>query len=143
MALPTLKTKRIYTAWDNRKDEKRLFAGLDALVKHNVKPHEIMVYILIGYWPGETHEDRDYRRQKLRDFGALPYPMPFVRTPELVGFQRWVIGRYDKMDGVSWERWTKANYLPTAFDKANTDYKYEPRKKPKPPDPQSSLPQID
>src|ERR1700679_2281967 len=52
--------------------------------------------MLIGYWPGETHADRDYRRARLREWGARPYPMPYVRTPELVGFQRWVIGAYDK-----------------------------------------------
>lgn len=102
--------KRIYTAWDSRKDEARLFAGLNALVRHGVKPDHIMVYMLIGYWPGETHADRDYRRAALRDFGARPYPMPFVRTRELVGFQRWVIGAYDKR--VPWSRWEAAKYQP-------------------------------
>lgn len=102
--------KRIYTAWDNRKDEARLFAGLNALVRHGVKPDHIMVYILVGYWPGETHADRDYRRAALRDFGARPYPMPFVRTRELVGFQRWVIGAYDKR--ISWTDFEAAGYEP-------------------------------
>lgn len=105
-----MKVKRIYTAWDNRKDEARLFAGLEALVRHGVKPDHIMVYILIGYWPGETAEDRDYRRRRLREFGARPYPMPFVRTPELAGFARWVIGAYDKT--VSWSAWRGAHYRP-------------------------------
>jgi hypothetical protein len=103
-------TKRIYTAWDNRKDEARLFIGLTRLVKYGVKPDQIMVYMLCGYWPGETHADRDYRRQHLRDFGARPYPMPYVRTPELVGFQRWVIGAYDKT--VPWKDWSGARYQP-------------------------------
>jgi hypothetical protein len=106
----SMKVKRIYTAWDNRKDEKRLFAGLDALVKHGVKPDHIMVYMLIGYWPDETSADREYRRKQLREFGARPYPMPFVRTPELVGFQRWVIGAYDK--GIPWPAWKAARYEP-------------------------------
>lgn len=106
----SMKVKRIYTAWDNRKDEARLFAGLDALVKHGVKPDHIMVYMLIGYWPGETTEDREFRRAQLRAFGARPYPMPFVRTPELRGFQRWVIGAYDK--SVSWADWQRARYEP-------------------------------
>jgi len=105
-----MKAKRIYTAWDNRKDEARLFAGLEALVRHGVKPDHVMVYILIGYWPGETAEDRDYRRRRLREFGARPYPMPFVRTPELVGFQRWVIGAYDKR--IPWAEWARAGYRP-------------------------------
>ena len=103
--------KRIYTAWDNKNDERRLFKGLEALVRHGIKPYQIMVYILLGYWPNETHEDRDYRRKQLREFGAMPYPMPFVRSKELVGFQRWVIGAYDKR--VPWDQWKQANYLPT------------------------------
>lgn len=113
----SMRERRIYTAWDNRKDEARLFAGLDALfagldalVRHGVKPRHIMVYILVGYWPGETHADRDYRRAHLRDFGALPYPMPFERTPELLGFQRWVIGGYDK--SIPWAEWSAAHCQP-------------------------------
>jgi hypothetical protein len=105
-----MRTKRIYTAWDNRKDEARLFAGLEALVRHGVDPDHIMVYMLIGYWPGETPEDRDYRRARLRGFGARPYPMPYRRTPELLGFQRWVIGAYDKR--VPWREWRGARYQP-------------------------------
>jgi hypothetical protein len=106
----SFKTKRIYTAWDNRKDEKRLFRGLEMLALAGVKPAHIMVYVLVGYWGGETHADRDYRRQKLREFGATPYPMPFVRTHELVNFQRWVIGSYDKT--ISWDDWTSAHGQP-------------------------------
>mgnify|MGYP001581899535 CR=1 FL=1 len=110
----SMKTKRIYTAWDNQKDETRLFRGLEALVKHGVRPYQIMVYILIGYWKGETHENRDFRRRRLREFGAIPYPMPFVRSKELVGFQRWVIGAYDKR--VPWDEWEKARYMPTNME---------------------------
>jgi hypothetical protein len=106
----SMKVKRIYTAWDNRKDEGRLFAGLDALVRHGVKPDHIMVYMLIGYWPDETSSDREYRRKQLREFGARPYPMPFTRTPELLGFQRWIIGAYDK--SIPWDTWAKARYEP-------------------------------
>jgi hypothetical protein len=109
-----MKVKRIYTAWDNKKDEKRLFRGLQLLVDAGVKPDNIMVYILIGYWPGETTEDREYRRAQLREFGARPYPMPFVRTPELVGFQRWIIGAYDKT--VPWSEWVSARYRPERLD---------------------------
>lgn len=106
----SMDTKRIYTAWDNRKDEDRLFAGLQRLVRYGVKPDHIMVFILVGYWPGETAEDRDYRRQRLRDFGARPYPMPFERTRELVGFQRWVVGAYDKR--ITWKAWEENGYRP-------------------------------
>ena len=102
--------KRIYTAWDNRRDEQRLFRGLEALVRHGVKPDHIMVYMLIGYWPEETSDDREYRRAQLRSFGCRPYPMPYRRDHELVGFQRWVIGAYDKK--IPWSEWSQARYEP-------------------------------
>lgn len=112
----SMRVRRIYTAWDNRKDEARLFRGLDLLVKHGVKPDHIMVYILVGYWPNETAEDREHRRARLREFGARPYPMPFLRTPELVGFQRFVIGAYDKR--FTWDEWQHAGYRPEKLGKA-------------------------
>ena len=102
--------RRIYTAWDSRPDEQRLFDGLSRLLKYGVKPDHLMVYMLIGYWPGETAKDWDYRRARLREFGARPYPMPYVRTPETVGFQRWVVGAYDKR--VCWDAWKTAGYQP-------------------------------
>lgn len=106
----SFKVRRIYTAWDSREDEGTLFRGLDRLKAAGVKPDHLMVYCLIGYWPGETHEDREYRRQRLRAWGARPYPMPFQRTPELLGFSRWVIGAYDKK--IPWEEWVRARYQP-------------------------------
>jgi Radical SAM superfamily len=105
------KVRRLYTAWDNLKDEERLLAGLNRLVKYGVKPDHIMVYCLIGFWPGETDQDREYRIRRLLDFGCRPYPMPFVRTQELVGFQRWVIGAYAKR--FSWTQFKAANYIPS------------------------------
>jgi hypothetical protein len=65
---------------------------------------------VLRYAAGETHANRDHRRRRLREFGARPYPMPFVRTPELLGFQRWVVDAYDK--GISWERWSAARFDP-------------------------------
>ena len=113
-----MRERRIYTAWDNRRDEERLFAGLNRLVKYGVQPGQIMVYMLIGYWPGETHVDREYRRAKVREFGADPYPMPYIRTPELVGFQRWVVGHYDKR--IPWNEWTDSRYEPRRLHAAPT-----------------------
>jgi len=105
-----MKTRRIYTAWDQIGDERVVFRGLDRLVAHGVRPDHIMVYMLIGFAPGETHEQRDHRRRRLREYGCRPYPMPFVRTRETLGFQRWVIGAYDK--GIPWEEWAAARYDP-------------------------------
>ena len=113
-----MRDKRIYTAWDNRADEERLFAGLNRLVKYGVEPDQIMVYMLCGYWPGETQEDREYRRKKLRDFGCRPFPMAYTKTPELMGFQRWVIRRADVgRNACSWEDFVAANYRPEKVGK--------------------------
>jgi hypothetical protein len=94
--------RSIYTAWDLKGDEDRVFKGLHALVRYGVKPDNITVYMLIGKAPGETHEDREYRRKRLRDFGARPYPMPWDRTNrELQRYSTWVVLRMDLM--CSWE----------------------------------------
>lgn len=107
----SMKVRRIYTAWDNRKDEERLFAGLENLKRAGVKPDHIMVYMLIGYWDGPCLTPDDFHRQeRLREFGCRPYPMPFARAAELVGFQRWVIGAYDKR--IAWADWERAKYRP-------------------------------
>jgi hypothetical protein len=107
------KVPRIYTAWDSRDDEATLFRGLDRLRAAGVKPDHVMVYMLIGYWPGETHADREHRRRRLRSWGARPYPMPYARTPELLGYARWVIGAYDK--GIPWEDWARARFQPAGL----------------------------
>lgn len=50
------------------------------------------------------------RHRELRAFGARPYPMPYIRTPELVGFQRWIVGPNDKR--IPWGAWKHNNYRP-------------------------------
>lgn len=109
----SMKVKRVYTAWDNPGDERRLMAGLHALTDCGVKPDHIMVYMLIGYWPGESEDSWEHRRAKLREFGARPYPMPFNRTKPEVGFQRFVVGAYDKR--VTWRDFTAAGYEPRSL----------------------------
>jgi hypothetical protein len=106
----SMERKRIYTAWDSLGDEGPLFRGLRALVKYGVKPDHIMVYMLVGYDQPALCDADFARHRQLREFGCRPYPMPYVRTPETVGFQRWVIGAYDKR--VPWAAWREAKYRP-------------------------------
>lgn len=109
----SFKERRIYTAWDSAEDEGTLFRGLERLKAAGVKPRNVMVYMLIGYQLGETHEAREYRRERLRKWGALPFPMPFRGTLELRGYARWVIGAYDKGEkAIPWAEWVRAGYQP-------------------------------
>lgn len=110
--------RRFYCAWDNRRDEQALFLGLRRLVKHGMKPDEILVYMLVGYdhetkGPRPLCEDDFYRHERLRDFGCRPFPMPFRGVSgkpdmEIMGFARWAIRRNDTT--VSWERWKAARF---------------------------------
>lgn len=107
---PDFKTRRIYTAWDNSDDEAQFMRGLDRLKSAGIAADNIMVYVLVGYWDGETINHCLDRIGKLRSAGVRPYPMPFKRTKELVGLQRWVVGAYDKR--FSWGDWERAGYRP-------------------------------
>jgi hypothetical protein len=96
------KTKRIYTAWDNRRDEGVFFKGIDALLGAGIKPGHVLVYMLCGYWPNETFEDVYYRFRKMVDAGLLPYPMVYdPGNKTLKRFQRWVVRRYYQF--IPWE----------------------------------------
>jgi len=96
------KSRRIYTAWDNLGQEKVFFKGFQRLLDAGVRPGHVMVYMLIGYKPGETMDEVLYRFQRLKDAGCLPYPMVYNnRDKTLKRFQKWVIRRYHEL--VSWE----------------------------------------
>ena len=65
------------------------------MTKAGIRPANIMVYMLVGYWPGETIEDVFFRFNKLKDAGVMPFPMVYdEKNRELKRFQRWVIRRY-------------------------------------------------
>lgn len=94
--------KRLYTAWDNMRDERIFFRGFNKLVEAGIEPGHLMVYMLTGFRVGETLEEVFDRYNKMKDAGCMPYPMVYDdgnRT--LKAFQRWVVRRYD--DYVPWE----------------------------------------
>ena len=89
------KSRRLYTAWDNVGQEAIFFKGLETLREAGIPASHVMVYMLIGYAPGETMEQIMYRFQRLKDAGCKPYPMVYNNVnPELKRFQRWVVRRY-------------------------------------------------
>lgn len=48
--------RRIYTAWDNLKDEGVFFAGIDMLEAAGIPPKRVMAYMLVGFDKRETWE---------------------------------------------------------------------------------------
>jgi hypothetical protein len=84
--------RRLYTAWDNFKDEAIFFRGVDMLEAAGVPPKHLMVYMLCGYDKAETWDRIWHRFNAMVARGISPYPMIFDRgRKDLVAFQRWVI----------------------------------------------------
>lgn len=89
------KARRLYTAWDNLKDEGIFFRGVDRLEAAGVPPTHLLVYMLVGYAKDETMESIMYRFERMVARGIRPYPMVFNnQNRELKRFQRWVIRKY-------------------------------------------------
>lgn len=99
-------TKRLYTAWDNLKDEEVFFKGVDILEAAGIKPTHLLAYMLIGFDKKETWERLFRRFNRMVERGIRPYPMVFgerkrtlplgghngrIEGRTLMEFQRWAI----------------------------------------------------
>lgn len=112
------KKKRIYTAWDNRRDESIFTKGINILLDAGIKPHHVMVYMLCGYWKWETWDDIFHRLNRMIEIGLMPYPMVYmpsdgnnISKDELKKFQRWVIRRtYQFTDWETFKNENEASY---------------------------------
>lgn len=119
------KTRRLYTAWDNLKDEQIFFRGVDKLEAAGINPAHLMVYMLVGYDPNETMERVLYRFNRMVERKIRPYPMVYNNNnKELKRFQRWVIRRYYEF--IRWEDYQKVieepiNTLPLFSERIDTD----------------------
>jgi len=83
--------RRLYTAWDNVKEEAAFRRGFDTLTAAGVPAKHLMVYMLIGFAKDETWEAILYRFEVLRGLGCLPAPMVYNnQRQDLKAFQRWV-----------------------------------------------------
>lgn len=84
--------RRLYTAWDNLKDEEVFFRGVDTLEAAGVPPKHLMAFMLIGFDKNETWERIHRRFNRMVERGIRPYPMVFDQSRrDLKQFQRWVI----------------------------------------------------
>ena len=85
-------SRRIYTAWDNLKDEKIFFRGIDRLENAGVPPKNVMVYMLIGYDQREDWDRILHRFDRMVERGVMPYPMVYNNERrDLKAFQRWAV----------------------------------------------------
>lgn len=96
--------RRLYTAWDNLKDEGVFFRGIDTLERSGIPAKHVMAYMLIGYAPDETFERIKYRFDRMVERGIMPYPMVYdPKRVDLKRFQRWALtGLYR---AVPWEEY--------------------------------------
>lgn len=86
------KRKRLFTAWDNLRDEGIFRRGIDTLARAGVPAKHLRVYMLVGYDARETWESLFYRFNELVALGCEPFPMVYDRSrPELLAFQRWAV----------------------------------------------------
>lgn len=90
--------RRIYTAWDNFKDEKIFFRGMDMLEEAGIPAAHVMAYMLVGFFKNETWETIRHRFNRMVERGIRPYPMVFdcretdpERYRRLKQFQRWAV----------------------------------------------------
>jgi hypothetical protein len=92
------KTKRLYFAWDNIKDEKIIIEKLNLLISKGVNPQHIMVYVLIDF--NSTFEEDMYRTNKLIEMKVKPFIMQYNRKnnkdrdKRKIDLARWINMRY-------------------------------------------------
>lgn len=112
--------RRLYTAWDNLKDEERFFAGVDRLERAGVPPKHLMVYMLVGYDKAEDWPRLWHRFNRMVERGVKPYPMVFDRSRrDLLAFQRWVVtGLYR---AVPWDQYDHNARKSESLDAANVE----------------------
>lgn len=104
--------KRLYTAWDNLKDEAIFFKGVDTLEQAGIPPKHLMAYMLLGFDKAETWDRIWHRFTSMVERGISPYPMVFDRSrKDLLCFQRWTIAMGGLYRFIAWgdyERETKS-----------------------------------
>jgi len=109
--------RKLYTAWDNLRDEQVFFSGVDRLEAAGIPPKHLMAYMLIGFDIEETWDRIWYRFLRMVERGIEPYPMVYNRSrTDLLCFQRWAVrGLYRIIPWDKYERGTKSSESMEAF----------------------------
>lgn len=104
----SFKRRRLYTAWDNLKDERVFFRGVDTLARAGVPSSHLLVFMLVGFDPAETWGRVLHRFERMAERKMRPYPMIYgdklrdiplgdadsriaARRLTLGDFQRWAV----------------------------------------------------
>lgn len=110
--------RRLYTAWDNLKDEAMFFSGVDTLAEAGVPPSHLMAYMLVGFDKKETWERLFHRFHRMTERGVHPYPMVF--DPPINGMDRLQLKRF--------QRWAVTGlYRAVPFDQYDASIKRKPQ----------------
>lgn len=112
--------RRLYTAWDNLRDEAVFFRGVDRLERAGVPSKHLMAYMLVGYDPDETWDRIWHRFNRMTERGIRPFPMVFDRRrTDLIAFQRWACrGLYRAVPWNEYVRETKSIESVEAFERS-------------------------
>lgn len=112
--------RRLYTAWDNLKDEEIFFRGIDRLERYGIPAKNVMAFMLIGYDPDETWDRIWHRFNRMVERGIMPYPMLFdVTRTDLKSWQRWVnTGLYRIVKWDEYRRSTKSIESISAYERS-------------------------
>ena len=94
------KYKMVTFAWDQPKDERLIYRGIERCKTAGIKPWMMQFFVLIGF--DSTPEEDLHRVQSILAVGADPYAMPYDKAdPYQKAFARWVNRRLCKT--VPWE----------------------------------------
>lgn len=110
----SFKKRRLYCAWDNYRDEKVFFRGVELLRRAGIPPTHLMTYMLVGFDPLETWDRIWHRFLRMTDMGIDPYPMVYRERPDLKCFQRWAITRTYKT--TPWHEYRRETRSPQSTD---------------------------
>lgn len=111
--------RRLYTAWDNLKDEEIFFRGIDRLERYGIPAKNVMAFMLIGYDKEETWDRIWHRFNRMVERGIKPYPMLFdISRTDLKSWQRWVnTGLYRIVKWDDYRRSTKTKESVESYQK--------------------------
>lgn len=72
------KKRKLYTAWDNLRDEKVFFVGVERLQAAGAPPKHLRAYMLVGFDFEETWERIWHRFNRMVSPGIELYPMVYT-----------------------------------------------------------------